>query len=302
MSFQNLDMLEARQLQIFMALWHYRNFSRAAEAIYLTQPTISGHLKALEEYLGVKLFDRTPKEVVPTQAAKLLYPYVKEIMSLNNQALEEIRIFLGEEKGELKVGASNIPGQYILPPLLGQFKKLKPKIEIKLTISDTTKTIKAVEDGEVELGLVGAKIKNRNIKFEKCFDDELLFVVGPNHRFVNKDEITLEEMMDQPFVARELGSGTRLTIEKALWNKGIDPNNLKIVLEMGSTEAVRQAVKSNIGCAIISKKAIDDDLSCGLLYPIKIKDFSIVRAFYLITLQNRTLSPVANSFVKFLNP
>ncbi len=293
-------MLDIKQLQVFLAVWEHRNISRAAQAVYLTQPTVSGHLKALEEQLGTRLFDRTSKKVAPTQAARVFYPYAKQIMDLNRQALEEMKGFLGEETGTLEIGASNIPGQYLLPPLLGLFKKIRPKIEIKLEISDTRKIVESVENGMVEIGLVGAKLKSPKVHFEECFSDELVFVAGPAHQLLRRKEIELDEMVAQPLITREGGSGTRLTIERALREKGVAADSMNIVVEMGSTEAVRQAVKAGIGCAIISKRAVKDDLECGLLQSIKIKGVSINRTFYLIWLKNRTLSPVTKLFISFL--
>ncbi len=294
-------MLDYRQLQVFLAIWQHRNISKAAEAIYLTQPTVSGHLKALEEQLDTKLFDRTSKEVVPTRAAKILFPYVKQIMNLNRQAMEEIKNFLGEEGGVLEIGASNIPGQYLLPPLLGRFKKLKPKMEIRLVISDTRAIVEQVHTGLLEIGLVGAEIKKHGLTFEECFQDELVFVVGPGHPFSERKEISFDEMVSQPLITRESGSGTRITIEQSFLAKGISPESLNILVEMGSTEAVRQAVKSDVGCAIISKRAIEGDLHCGLLHSPKVDNFAIVRTFYLVKHLKRTLSPIANSFAAFLN-
>ena len=292
--------MELKQLQIFVSIWEHLNISRAAEEVHLTQPTVSSHLKTLEEELGVKLFNRTSKEITPTKAAKLIYPYAIEILRLNKQIIQTVDDFLGKEKGLLEIGASNIPGQYLLPSLLGEFKKDRPKIEIRLLISDTSKIVEDVFLNKIELGLVGAKVVKDHLLFHELFYDELIFIVASSHHLSKKKEIALKDILDEPMIIREYGSGTRMTIEKKLAEEKVSIKDFRIVLEAGSTEAVRQAVKAGVGCAIISKRAVKDDIDCKRLFALKIKDFSITRKFYLVTHKTRILSPIAEAFIEFL--
>ncbi len=294
------QVLDCRQLKIFLAVWEQKNISKAAQRLNLSQPTVSAHLKTLEEQLGVRLFDRTSRTVEPTVAAKVLYPHARRIIRLNRTALDELAAFVGNSLGHLDIGASNIPGQYLLPRLLASFKAGREGVKVSLKISDTMAIIREVDSGTVEIGLVGAKVENRRLEFQECFEDELIFVVGNNHELSGRKTISLEDVLSQPLVIREKGSGSRLTVERFFQEKGLDVSDMTVLMELGSTEAIRQAVKAGVGCAFISRRAVEDDLGCGLLQEIKVKGLSIKRHFYLTWSRNRTLSPVASAFMEFL--
>ncbi|MCD6200021.1 MAG: LysR family transcriptional regulator [Deltaproteobacteria bacterium] len=294
-------MLDIRQLQIFLAVWENRSFSRAAHDVYLTQPTVSGHIRALEETLGVRLFDRSGKDVTPTKAGEVLYPFARQILRLNLQAEREIVMFLGQEKGSLDLGGSNIPGQYILPGVIGRFKAERPNIKVILRISDTAAIVAAVANGELELGMVGAVVQKKGLSFEPCLHDDMVLIVSPGHRLADCRQASIDDLASEPFVLREKGSGTRLATEHAMQAAGnLQFSDLQIVAEMGSTEAIRQAVKAGLGCSIISRRAVTDDLEHGLLFAPVLEGVQLSRQFYLIWHNQRTLSPLAHAFRSFL--
>jgi len=293
-------MIEIRQLQVFLAVWENRSFSRAAHEVYLTQPTVSGHIRVLEETLGVRLFDRSGKDITPTKAGEVLYPFARQILRLNLQAEREIVMFLGQEKGSLDLGGSNIPGQYILPGLVGRFKSERPNIRVILRISDTAAIVAAVANGELELGIVGAVIQKKGLSFEPCFNDDMVLIVPPGHRLADCRQASIEDLASEPFVLREKGSGTRLAMERALQAAKLQLSDLQIVAEMGSTEAIRQAVRAGLGCSIISLRAVTDDLEHGLLHAPVLEGVQLSRQFYLIWHNQRTLSPIALAFRSFL--
>ncbi len=294
-------MIDIRQLQIFMAVWRSGSFSKAAELVHLTQPTVSSHIKGLEDTLGVRLFDRSGRDVIPTKAGSLLYPYARQILRLSDQAEKEVSLFLGREKGILETGGSNIPGQYILPGLLGDFKKRYPDICLRLHIGDTSSIAAYVASGELEVGVVGAVIEKKCLAFEACFDDELVLIVSAGHPLAKVSEVDPGSLRDELFVVREEGSGTRLATERAFEAAGeAGFNEFRVVAEMGSTEAVRQAVRAGLGCAIVSRRAVRDDLAQGLLSSPLIKGIDLHRQFYLIWHNKRTLSPLASAFRDFI--
>jgi DNA-binding transcriptional LysR family regulator len=294
-------MIETRQLQVFLAVWENRSFSRAAHEVHLTQPTVSGHIRVLEETLGVRLFDRSGKEVIPTKAGEVLYPFARQILRLNLQAERGIAMFLGQEKGSLDLGGSNIPGQYILPGVIGRFKAARPNIKVILRISDTAAIVAAVGDGELELGMVGAVVQKKGLSFEPCFHDDMVLIVPPGHRLADCKKASIDDLASEPFVLREKGSGTRLASERALQAAGnLQLSDLQIVAEMGSTEAIRQAVKAGLGCSIVSRRAVKDDLEHGLLHAPVLEGVQLSRQFYLIWHNQRTLSPLALAFRSFL--
>jgi len=294
-------MIEIRQLQVFLAVWENRSFSRAAHEVHLTQPTVSGHIRVLEEALGVRLFDRSGKEVTLTKAGEVLYPFARQILRLNLQSEREIAKFLGQEKGSLDLGGSNIPGQYILPGVIGRFKADRPNIKVILRISDTAAIVAAVASGELELGMVGAVVQKKGLSFEPCFHDDMVLIVPPGHRLADCRQVSLDDLASEPFVLREKGSGTRLASERALQAAGnLQLSDLQIVAEMGSTEAIRQAVRAGLGCSIVSRRAVKDDLEHGLLHAPVLEGVQLSRQFYLIWHNQRTLSPLAHAFRSFL--
>ena len=295
-------MLETRHLQVFMAIWESHSFSKAADKIYLAQPTVSGHIKTLEAILGTELFNRSARDVSPTKAGELFYPYARRILNLMSQAEQEMDLFIGREKGTLEIGGSNIPGEYILPPAIGQFKKGRPSIKLILKIGDTREIVTAVADGQLELGMVGAVIERPDIIFEACLVDDLLLVTPPDSPLAGKEQVKMAELSNCPFIMRERGSGTRKTIEKAMERaEGLQQTyNLSIIAEMGSTEAIRQAVKAGVGCSIISRLAVQKDVELGLMSASSIPQLDLKRQFYLILPKQRRISPLAEEFRQFI--
>ncbi len=284
-----------------MAVWEHRSFSKAAKAIYLTQPTVSGHIKTLEDFLGVRLFDRAGRNVLPTKAGEILYPYARRMMELSEEIITEINIFKGADSGTVHLAGSNIPGQYILPGLIGEFKRKKPKIEVELRIGDSQAVTEMVEARQIDMGMVGAVFDAEHLAFQPTFRDQLVLIAHPGEPLSHGDSVELEKLPKLPFIFRERGSGTRLVTERAL-KKGADLelSSLNIVAEMGSTEAVKQAVKAGIGCAIVSERAVRDEVEHGLLRRYYIEGLGLERLFFLVWDRQRTLSPTCLALQEFI--
>ncbi len=292
--------MDFRRLEVFVKIYQQKSFSKAGQALYLAQPTISEHIRLLEEDLGLALFDRQGKEVLPTPAGRLLYQYANQLMALRQDSLRAIEQFRDKGKGDLLIGGSNIPGQYLLPPLLGRFKKQFPHIKIRLWIGDTQVIREKLLEGVIEFGLVGAPVEHRQIACEFWVTDQMICVGPPGDPYKTTKAFTPEAVLKLPFIFREKGSGTRTAIEQALKKMNLDIKNMNLVAEMGSNEAIRQAVKSAVGISILSKRAVVDDLEHGLLQEVKTKKLPLIRNFYLITLKQRTLSPLAKEFKEFI--
>lgn len=293
-------MFDIHQLEVFCRVLELKSFSKAAESVYLTQPTVSGHIQALEQFLDTRLFDRLGKKVVPTRAGELLYKYAGQILSLRSEARRELELFLGKVKGEMTIGASTIPGAYILPELIGSFKKDHSDIHITLTIADTIGVIDSLLAGKIEIGVVGAKIEDKSLKYQELVKDEMVVVVPSDHAWARRRHVDAGELKKETFVLREPGSGTRITSLKALEKLGMNVKELNIIAEMGSTEAVRQAVKAGIGIGILSRRAVKDDIAAGSLHGLRVKGLDLWREFYVVVLKGRTLSPITSSFLDFL--
>lgn len=289
-------MFDWRKLEVFLKVYETKSFSKTAKELFLSQPTITIHIKELENTFGVKLLDRDTRNVIPTKAGKVVYTYGKQMLQIYRQMERELLPFKDEEAGLVEIGGSTIPGQYILPKIIKLFKEEYPKVSIYLKVSDTQGIIEGVLKGEFELGVVGAKPKQSELKFEPCCEDEIILIAPFNFE---KEEIQVEELEDLPIIKREEGSGTWKNVIGALERVHLPVQKLRIVGEMGSTEAVKSAVKEGLGLSFVSKRAVELEISLNLLKEIKIKDFSIRRNFYLCYLKNKEFPPACTNFLKF---
>jgi DNA-binding transcriptional LysR family regulator len=289
------------RLHIFCKVVELRSFSRAAGAVHLSQPTVSSHIKDLENHFECKLVDRLGREVVPTKAGTILYSYAIKMTALKEEAENALAEFQGKMKGRLTIGGSTIPAGYILPSLLGRFKDSYPQVVVTVVEGDTARIIRDTLEGRVELSIVGAKDQQVQLVQTKIMDDEMFLIVPHKHTWAEKSQVNMEKLSREPFIMRELGSGTRKSIERVMEESGHSPGNLNIVAEMGSTEAVRQGIKAGLGISILSERAVSEDLAAGSLRKLKIKGLSFKRAFYLIYHKRRTQSPLCRAFIAFLN-
>ena len=292
--------MDLRQLEVFARVVDTRSFSRAAEALRLTQSTISEHVRLLEEEVGVRLFDRLGRETVPTRAGELLYGYAQRLLALRAEAQQALQQFLGQISGGLTVGASTIPGEYVLPPLIGAFREKFPQVSIALHIGDSREIADAVVEGRVELGLIGARPEQRTLQAVELMPDELVVVVPPGHAWFGRKLVTLDELKPEPLIVREPGSGSRQALETALDEAGPGLGGLRVIAEMGSTSAIKQAVKAGVGLSIMSKRAVEEECRHGLLWCLTIKDLRFTRHFYVVTHTGRSRSPLCQAFLDFL--
>ena len=292
--------MDIRALEIFCNIVELKSFSKAAAAVYLTQPTVSGHIKGLEEFVGLRLLDRLGREVVPTKAGELLYGYAKQVLALRNQAIQALDEHKGSLKGHLIIGGSNIPGEYVLPGLLARFKARYPEIFVTLKIADSRAIVRGVLEGTCELGAVGARFDDGQLVYVKLLEDELVLALPADHRWADRSVVTPAELLEQPMILREVGSGSRKVFEEALRAARLDPRALKVVAELGSTEAIRQALRSGAGISVVSLRAIQDDLERGALRTVPLADMKLRRDFYLVYHKNRSRSPLCEAFASFL--
>lgn len=288
--------MDLRRLQVFSKVFEHRSFSRAAEEVLLSQPTVSGHIKTLEEDLGVRLFDRLGREIMPTKAAELLYDHARHILVAVEEAQDAVDAFLGRLRGELVVGGSTIPGQYILPEFIGRFRALYPELRVILRIGDTSEIVQQVLTGDLEVGMVGAKIEDDRLAFNPIMDDEVCVAAWPGHPLEGK-RLNIAALTDTPVVLREPGSGTRMFLSQALKKAGHAMGDLEVAAEMGSTMAVLQAVRAHVGVGFLSRRAMVDDLAAGRLVELDIRGLELKRKFYLTTRRKRTHAPAAQAFI-----
>lgn len=289
------------RLQIFCRVVELKSFSKAAKVVYLSQPTVSSHIKDLENHFECKLVDRLGREAIPTKAGSLLYGYATKIIALKQEAENAMAEFQGKIKGRLTIGGSTIPAGYILPPLLGRFKEDYPEVVVTLVQGDTERIINDTLEGNVELGIVGAKSQEVQLVQKRIINDQMFLIVPQRHKWAAKPHVMMNELIGEPFIMREIGSGTRKSIEQVLHKAGYSLGALNVVAEMGSTEAIRQGIKAGVGVSILSECAVAEELTTGSLKKVKIKGLTFKRAFYLTFHRSRTQSPLCRTFIKFLD-
>ncbi len=292
--------MDLRRLEVFAKVAELGSFSRAAEALSLTQPTVSEHIRALEEALGVPLLDRRGRGASATPAGRLLLGYARRILAMAAEARQAIDQFQGRMRGELAVGGSTIPGEYVLPALIGRFKGKYPDISVRLLLGSSLQVSGWIEEGRVELGLVGMRPGGRLLEARPLMADEMVIIVPAEHPWVGRERITLEEARAEPLVLRERGSGSREALVRALAEAGLHLDAFRVAAEMGSTQAVKQAVRAGAGIAFISRRAVGDECRAGLLACVEVADLRVARSFFLVTHRERTRSPLAAAFVEFL--
>jgi DNA-binding transcriptional LysR family regulator len=292
--------MDLRQLEIFVKVAELKSFSKAAQALRLTQPTISEHIRTLEQELGVRLLDRLGRGAEATRAGQLLLSHATRMLQLQRETLQAMDSFQGRLAGDLHVAASTIPGEYVLPALIGRFKEKFPDIVVSLLIGDTRAAVDWVIDGRAEVAVVGAKLAHRAIEYRELMPDELVVAVPVVHPWHGKKEIALADLRAEPMLLREQGSGTRAAFESALAQAGQDLSAFRVVGEMGSTQAIKQAVKAGVGVSVISRRAVEEECRSGLVWCLKIRDLKVTRAFYIATHRDRSRSPLAEAFRSFI--
>jgi len=288
------------QLKIFCKVVELKSFSKAGKMVHLSQPTVSSHIKDLEDHFDCRLIDRLSKEAVTTKAGELLYDYARKILAVGDEIEAAISEFNGKIKGKLLIGGSTIPGGYLLPRIIGAFTAEYPEVTMSLIVEDTEKIIDGVLSGILELGIVGAESNEKKILQEKLIEDELRLIVPANHPWSRKKMVPLESLLKEPFIVREKGSGTLLSIQQSLARAGSNVENLKIIAELGSTEAVRQGIKNELGVSILSTLAVSEDLKIGSLAAVDVSDLQLTRNIYLTRHKYRSLSPLSRIFREFL--
>ena len=292
--------MDLRRLEIFAKVAELGSFSRAAEALSLTQPTVSEHVRALEDELGAQLLDRLGRGAAPTRAGEVLLGYARRMLALSREARQALDRFQGRMSGELVVGGSTIPGEYVLPALLGQFKLKYPDISLCLLIGSSRQVSEWVDEGRVEVGVVGARPAPRTLVARELMEDELVVVVPADHPWSGTGQVTLADVEQEPLLVRERGSGSREALERGLAEAGTGLARFRVVGELGSTQAIKQAVRAGVGVALISRRAVEDECRAGLLSCLRVRDLRFARAFYLVTHRDRSRSPLAQAFVEFV--
>lgn len=292
--------MNLRQLEVFVAVAEEGSFSRAAEEVLLTQSTVSQHIAALENELGVRLFDRTGRGAELTDGGVLFREHVRQVLADCDDLRQAMARFRGMEEPGLTVGASNIPANYLIPALLPALAMRHPGIVLSVRAGDSREMVEQLLAGDVALAVVGDRTEHGEISFAPLITDQMLLVVGTEHPWRNRQAVTPEELTNTPLIVREIGSGSGRAVTQALRDAGLDPERLCIVAHLGSNEAVKQAVIGGFGAAFLSSLSIQRELAHGELHVLPLGGVAVARRFWLATRRARTLSPAAQAFAGLL--
>ncbi len=272
-----------RRLKVFHTVAKLLSFTKAAEALHMTQPAVTFQVRQLEEYFNTRLFDRTHNKVNLTAAGEKVSEFAERIFDLYAEMENSVRDLTGDISGALTIGASTTIAEYMLPALLGEFKNRYPDISLRLKVSNTDGIVSMVEHNVIDLGVVEAPVSNKNLIVELCHEDQLVVVASPDHELVKRgSNVCAADIREYPFVCREEGSGTREVIMKYLADEGVTAGEMNFCLELGSPEALKGAVEAGMGISILSRSTIDKELKLDTLAELQLdppltRPFSFVR-------------------------
>lgn len=292
--------LNLKFLETFVRVVENESFTQAAEELHLTQPAVSFQIRSLEETYGVELLDRSGREIIPTASGRILFAYARRILDLCAQSQQEIDRLNNLVRGTLTVGASTGPGEHILPQLLGHFKRSYPKIQIVLRISRTQEIIHQVRERTLEIGIVGARMKDDDLLFQPFIKDDLIIIASPEHRWAGAAPVSLRDVLEEPFILQQQGAGIRTMLESGLSERGLGVEDLNVYMELGLQESVKTAVAEGFGIGIISRFAVRQELALGTLTKIPVDDLPAFRdEFYLARHRRRKLSHLTEVFLSY---
>jgi DNA-binding transcriptional LysR family regulator len=297
-----MDYEQLPHLGTFVKAAELSSFTAAAAALGLTQAAVSQRIRALEEALRVALFRRQAGHVFLTEAGQRLFPYAQRIRRLHQEARQAVTGQKAPLTGELALAASSVPGEHVLPALLAVFHEKYPHIQVRVVVIDSLAVLRQVEHGQVQLGLVGGKGDSANLVFRPFARDELVLVVPPGHPWQKRRRVSLKQFGAQPLVLREAGSGSRWCLERALDRAGQSAQDLHVALELGSNEAIKEAVLRGVGLAVLSDQVVQKEVAAGQLHAVRVTGLPLEREMFVVWDRRRALSIPAQLFRDFVAP
>jgi DNA-binding transcriptional LysR family regulator len=292
--------MNIEQLYTFQEVVRLGSFSEVAKKLGISQPAVSFQIQKLEQELGVRLIDRSQRTIIPTAAGKRLLRFAESIETEREGLLRELEQMREDISGDLQIAASTIPGEYLLPPLLAEFKKRHPAVKIQVAVSDSMTVIDRIRDNSYEIGFCGVIPEGRELSFFKVADDEIVLIVFDGHPFAQKGEITPDELGGEPFIFREGTSGTQRSLEKLLVPAGMDIKKWTPHLVLGSTQAVVSAVVAKAGIAFVSSLAIKNNVHSSRVKEVRVRGLHLNRDFYCVFRRERSASRLYEEFIGFL--
>jgi DNA-binding transcriptional LysR family regulator len=276
------------------------SFSEVAKKLSLSQPAVSFQIQKLEHELGTRLLDRNQKIITVTEAGKRFARFAESVEEEQNRLRSDLDRMRDEITGDLIVTASTIPGEFILPPLLAEFKALHPTIGIHLTVSDSVCVIEGVRNSDYDIGFCGIAPDGHDLEYIKIAEDEIVLIVPPQHPLADNSKISIADMEGESFICREKTSGTQRSLQAYLLQAGINLMRAEADLVMGTTQALVTAVESGAGIAFVSNLAIKKSLALGLVKAVEVNGFKLNRDFFVVYRKERIVSRLLVEFIEFI--
>ncbi len=289
-------------LDTFTKAAELNSFTAAARALGMTQAAVSQRIQALEQALKEPVFHRQGGHVLLTDAGHRLYAFAERILALHREAIQDITGRAAPLTGEVTIAASSVPGEHLLPDLLAAFQERHPHLQVRASVTDSQQVLQQVEQGQVHLGLIGGKKDSPHLEF-RCFaTDELVLIVPAKHAWAKRKRVALAQLLEQPLILREAGSGSRWCLEQALVKAGKSLYDLQVSLELGSNETIKEAVLRSMGAAILSDRAVHKEVQAGQLRALQIDGLPLTRDMFVTWDKRRVLPIPAKLFLDLLTP
>ncbi len=274
--------MNVSQLRTFIAVVEQGSFSGAAKTLNISQPAVTMQVQALEADVGATLLDRRYRRIDLTEAGKTLLPHARRVIEQLGQAKDEISALSGQVTGRLAIAASTTPGVYVIPRLLGSFLSTYPEVGVTIAVHDTAEVVAAIESGEAQIGVTGATVRGARVSFEEVGVDELVAICPPSHPLAERSGIALSELAEETWIFRESGSGTRQVAERILAQHGLETQELRVAVELGTGEAIVSAVEGGLGIAMLSRHVAAKALQAGTVSEVRAVGLPATRPFYVV--------------------
>jgi DNA-binding transcriptional LysR family regulator len=287
-----------RRLQVFHAVAKQMSFTKAADVLFMTQPAVTFQIKQLEEHFNTRLFERGHGRIALTPAGELVLEYAERILAMSGEMETRVRELTGRLSGPLLIGASTTIAEFLLPRVLGEFKAVHPEVEPRLTVANSETIEGRVAEHTLDLGLIEAPSHLQALQTEACCEDELQVVVAPGHALAKLKSVTPKQLVGHAYISREPGSGTREFTDIYLRKAGLEPGQLKAVMELGSPEAIKGVVGTGLGFAILSRATVEKEQRLGELAALPLAP-RLLRSLSLVYPKEKFRSRLVNTFVEF---
>lgn len=288
-----------RRLQVFYTVAKQLSFTKASELLFMTQPAVTFQVKQLEEHFNTRLFERNHSKISLTPAGELALQYAERILNLSSEMETRLSEMTGQVSGTLLLGASTTIADYLLPRILGEFKTLYPKVHAKLMVANSENIVSKVAEHSLDVGLIEGSSQHPQLHFEVCCNDELVMICPPGHPLAGLDCISPDQLIGQPYITREAGSGTREVVDEFFRNAGFATDDLNVVMELGSPEAIKGAVEAGMGISVMSLATVAKDLKLDDLVAVPLSP-RLIRPLSLVYAPGKFRSRLLQTFLDFM--